>query len=161
MITKFARAEFGHGSVARARTIFDQLVTTHPRRLDLWNVYVDQEVSGGHFAAARRLLERVCAMKWSSKKIRGLLKKWVLFEQKHGTAKTIAHVMEVAKREVADSINKNAGAAETDDSDDESDDSDDESDDSDDESDDSDDDSDDDDDDSDDDDDDDDDSSSD
>ena len=128
MITKFAQAEFVHGSVARARTFFDNLVDTHPKRLDLWNVYIDKEASGGHLVEARRLFERVVSMKWSSKKIRGLLKKWYLFEQKHGDSKSLRHVMDLAKRAVSDDIQNEDGTSD-DDSDSENDDSDDDDDD--------------------------------
>ena len=89
---------------------------TYPKRLDLWNVYIDKEVAAGSFPQARALLQRVTSMKWSSKKTRGLLKKWVEFEQRHGTARTVANVMQVAKRAVADRIRRQGGEDDDDDS---------------------------------------------
>lgn len=40
------------------------------RRLDLWNVYVDKEVKAGHMDAARHLLDRMCTLKITAKKMK-------------------------------------------------------------------------------------------
>lgn len=34
-------------------------MASYPKRLDLWNVYLDKEVKGGDMRAARNLLERL------------------------------------------------------------------------------------------------------
>ena len=43
-IEKFAILEFRHGDQERGRTIFEGLVDRYPKRLDIWNNYVDQVV---------------------------------------------------------------------------------------------------------------------
>lgn len=39
--------------------MFEGLMASYPKRLDLWNVYVDKEVKAGDIRAARNLLERL------------------------------------------------------------------------------------------------------
>jgi rRNA biogenesis protein RRP5 len=36
--------EFKSGEPERARTIFEGIVDTYPKRLDLWWIYIDQEI---------------------------------------------------------------------------------------------------------------------
>lgn len=58
-IERFAQNEFEHGSIERGRSIFEGLMASYPKRLDLWNVYLDKEVKAGEPRAARNLLERL------------------------------------------------------------------------------------------------------
>jgi len=53
MIRKFAQLEFRHGSVERGKTLFENLVTTYPRRTDIWSVYIDVCIKFGDFDQAR------------------------------------------------------------------------------------------------------------
>ena len=41
MVRKFAQLEFRYGSVERGKTLFENMVTTYPRRTDIWSVYID------------------------------------------------------------------------------------------------------------------------
>lgn len=92
VISHFAQAEFEHGSVDRGRTIFEGLVSSFPKRLDLWNVYVDKEVKAGHVDAARRLLDRMCTLRLSAQKAKGILKKYMQLELSHGDAASVERV---------------------------------------------------------------------
>lgn len=56
---RFAQNEFECGSVERGRSVFEGLMASYPKRLDLWNVYVDKETKAGDVRAARNLLERM------------------------------------------------------------------------------------------------------
>lgn len=56
---RFAQNEFEHGSVERGRSVFEGLMASYPKRLDLWNVYVDKETKTGDVRAARNLLDRM------------------------------------------------------------------------------------------------------
>jgi hypothetical protein len=49
--------------------MFDSLLSSQPKRLDLWNVWLHCETKQGDMDATRRLFEKVCAMSWSSKKV--------------------------------------------------------------------------------------------
>ena len=44
-ISKFAQMEYKLGDPERGRTIFEGIVDTHRKRLDLWNIYIDMEAS--------------------------------------------------------------------------------------------------------------------
>ena len=45
--------ELEHGSPAKAYAMFESLVANFPKRVDLWNVYIDQLVKGGQVVQAR------------------------------------------------------------------------------------------------------------
>ena len=53
MIRKFAQLEFRHGSVERGKTLFENMVTTYPRRTDIWSVYIDVCIKFGDVDQAR------------------------------------------------------------------------------------------------------------
>lgn len=96
-ILKFALLEYKHGFTERGRTIFEGLLSSEPKRLDLWNVYVDQEIACGEIDNARRLLERAVHLKLSTKKVKFFFKKFLSFEAAHGTPDTVQHVRDAAK----------------------------------------------------------------
>ena len=56
---RFAQNEFEHGSVERGRSVFEGLMASYPKRLDLWNVYLDKEIKAGDLRASRNLFERL------------------------------------------------------------------------------------------------------
>jgi len=95
-LSKFAQFEFKYGSAERGSTMFDTLMASAPKRLDLWNVWLDMEESKGTEGGARRLYERVCGMKWSSKKMKALLKRFLIFEKKQANPEGIARVKQLA-----------------------------------------------------------------
>ena len=41
MISKFAQLEFKYGEMGRGCTMFENLVSSYPRRIDVWSVYID------------------------------------------------------------------------------------------------------------------------
>ena len=43
-ISKFAQMEYKLGDPERGKTIFEGIVDSHPKRFDLWSVYMDMEV---------------------------------------------------------------------------------------------------------------------
>ncbi|KAI7898321.1 uncharacterized protein BX663DRAFT_525423 [Cokeromyces recurvatus] len=93
-IVKFAQLEFKHGEAERGRTILEGVMSNYPKRLDLWNVYLDMEIKAGDKELTRRLFERVASMKFSSKKMKFLFKKWLQFEKVHGTEDDVQKVKE-------------------------------------------------------------------
>ncbi|CAG8054270.1 unnamed protein product [Penicillium olsonii] len=96
--SKFAQLEFRseNGDVERGRTVFEGLLSSFPKRIDLWNVLLDLEIKVGDAEQVRRLFERVLGLQSgkksavsidSSKKLkpkqaRFLFKKWLAFEEK-------------------------------------------------------------------------------
>jgi rRNA biogenesis protein RRP5 len=95
--SKFAQLEFRseNGDVERGRTVFEGLLSSFPKRIDLWNVLLDLEIKVGDAEQVRRLFERVLGLKSgkksavsidTSKKLkpkqaRFLFKKWLAFEE--------------------------------------------------------------------------------
>lgn len=47
MISKFAQLEFKHGFPERGRTLFEGILSNYPKRVDIWNIYVDMETKVG------------------------------------------------------------------------------------------------------------------
>eukprot|EP00127_Corallochytrium_limacisporum_P003808 Clim_evm22s153 gene=Clim_evmTU22s153 len=100
-ISKYGQLEFKFGDAERGRTIFEGIVDTHPKRLDIWNVYVDQEIKAANTVGGRRLLERMTTqLKLSTKKMKFVFKKWLDFEKKHGTSAQQDHVKQRAREYV-------------------------------------------------------------
>lgn len=47
VIAKFAQLEFRYGDAERGRTLFDKVLTSYPKRTDLWSVFIDLMVKHG------------------------------------------------------------------------------------------------------------------
>ena len=89
----FAQLEFNteHGSAERGRTIFEGLLSTFPKRLDLWNVLLDLEIKQGkeNREQVRRTFERVTTTaKLKPKQAKSFFKRWLEHEQKEGDSKS-------------------------------------------------------------------------
>ncbi|KAH8915962.1 hypothetical protein BT69DRAFT_1271010 [Atractiella rhizophila] len=95
-IVAFGRMEFLSGASERGRTIFEGVLDSFPKRLDVWKVYLDLEKKVGNFDATRNLFERVTKAKWSSKKSKFLFKSWLEFEKEHGNERTVEQVKQKA-----------------------------------------------------------------
>ncbi|RHZ52376.1 putative rRNA biogenesis protein RRP5 [Aspergillus thermomutatus] len=101
--SKFGQLEFrsSNGDVERGRTVFEGLLSSFPKRIDLWNVLLDLEIKNGDAEQVRRLFERVLGIRDAkkgaaapidaSKKLRPkqakfFFKKWLSFEEKLAAA---------------------------------------------------------------------------
>ncbi|KAL8818690.1 MAG: hypothetical protein Q9223_002727 [Gallowayella weberi] len=88
--SKFAQLEYTspHGDPERGRTVFEGLLDTFPKRLDLWNVLLDLEIKRGESVGrerVRELFERVVKVRGlKSRKMRFWFKKWMEWEEKVG-----------------------------------------------------------------------------
>lgn len=95
--SKFAQLEFrsANGDVERGRTVFEGLLSSFPKRIDLWNILLDLEIKAGDAEQVRRLFERVLGLqnkkgtvsidaskKVKPKQAKFLFKKWLAFEEK-------------------------------------------------------------------------------
>lgn len=84
-VFRYAVCEFDSGSEDRGRSVFEELVGTYPKRTDLWHVYVDKEVKSGNHLQARQLFERMISAQHNAKAMKAAFKKYLLFEQQHGS----------------------------------------------------------------------------
>ena len=96
MTSKFAQLEFQSpsGNAERGRTIFEGLLDSFPRKMDLWNVYLDMEQSLVKKGAedgerARQLYSRMFDGKIKNKQAQVLFKKWLAFEEKYGDERSV------------------------------------------------------------------------
>ncbi len=94
LTSKFAQLEFRsqHGDSERGRTIFEGLLSTFPKRLDLWNVLLDLEMKYDEQDQVRRLFGRITSSKLKSKKAKYFFKRWLDYEEKEGDAKSVEKV---------------------------------------------------------------------
>lgn len=68
MTEKMAVLEFKHGDAERGKTLFEGILSRYPKRLDVWNVYIDQVAKAGDIGGVRGLVERALAQKLTAKK---------------------------------------------------------------------------------------------
>lgn len=102
VILKYGQLMYENGELEKARTIFEGVLANYPKRMDLWNVYLDKEVKFGTNAdLVRALFERLLAMDFSAKKMKFLFKKFLQYEQEHGDDESVEHVKQLAKNFVA------------------------------------------------------------
>ena len=115
-ISKFAQLEFRYGDAGRGSTMFESLITSYPRRTDLWSVYVDMLVKAKQIDQARydtsnltsspvyhpilvyrEVLERAIHLKVSAKKMKLMFKRYLEFEKQHGSPANVELVKDKAR----------------------------------------------------------------
>lgn len=92
IVRKFAQLEFGKGDPERGRSLFEGLLADAPKRIDLWNVYLDQEIKGGDKKKVEGLFERVIAGKITRKQAKFFFNKWLQFEEAQKDDKSAEYV---------------------------------------------------------------------
>lgn len=83
-ISKFAQLEYKLGDAERGKTIFEGIADSHPKRWDLWSIYMDMEAGQGDIQSLRNIFNRVFAIKMTSHKAKSFFKKWLELERKIG-----------------------------------------------------------------------------
>ena len=48
MISKFGQLEFKHGRPENGRTMFEGIISSYPKRMDIWSVYLNLEAASGN-----------------------------------------------------------------------------------------------------------------
>ena len=92
--SKFAQLEFrsSTGEAERGRTMFEGLLSAFPKRVDLWNVYLDQEIALGAADQVRGIFTRITAMRLKPRTAKYFFKRWLEFEEKFGGARGVDSV---------------------------------------------------------------------
>ncbi|KAH8672618.1 putative rRNA biogenesis protein rrp5 [Tricladium varicosporioides] len=88
---KFANLEFhsASGSPERGRTMFEGLLSTFPKRLDIWNQLLDLEIQQADEDIIRGVFERVVKIKGIKPKgAKSWFKRWAEWEEKYGDKKS-------------------------------------------------------------------------
>jgi len=83
--SKFAQMEFNFGDTERGKTMYEKLVSTYPKRVDIWKSYTEQLTRIGDVDASRALFERISTLGLQAKKMKPLFAKWLEFETTYGT----------------------------------------------------------------------------
>ncbi|CCH45514.1 rRNA biogenesis protein [Wickerhamomyces ciferrii] len=100
VVRKFAQLEFTKGDAEQGRTLFEGLIADVPKRIDLWNVYIDQEIKKNENKKVSDLFERVLSRKVSRKQAKFFFGKWLSFAEKQGDTKTADYVKAKAQEYV-------------------------------------------------------------
>ncbi|KAJ7783575.1 hypothetical protein DFH07DRAFT_192575 [Mycena maculata] len=91
-ISRFAQLEYKLGDPERGKTLFEGIVDSHPKRLDLWSVYMDMEAGQEQIQTLRNLFDRVLKQKMTSHKAKAFFKKWLELEKRIGDEEGVANV---------------------------------------------------------------------
>ncbi|KAM9455011.1 protein RRP5 homolog [Clarias gariepinus] len=108
LIVRFARMEFQYGNEERAKAMFEKVLSSYPKRTDLWSVFIDLMMKHGSQKDVRALFDRVVHLSVSMKKIKFFFKRYLDYEKKHGTPESIQAVKQKAVEYVE---SKGTGAA--------------------------------------------------
>uniref|UniRef100_A0A8C6N5J9 Protein RRP5 homolog n=1 Tax=Mus spicilegus TaxID=10103 RepID=A0A8C6N5J9_MUSSI len=92
VIVKFAQLEFQLGDVERAKAIFENTLSTYPKRTDVWSVYIDMTIKHGSQTAVRDIFERVIHLSLAPKRMKFFFKRYLDYEKQHGTEKDVQAV---------------------------------------------------------------------
>lgn len=105
LILKVALMHFRMGNLERGREMFEGLITNYPKRLDLWRLYIDQEIRVNDEDRTRSLFERATHLQLPPKKVKHLFKTYLKYMKDRGDAAGVIHVkrsaMEYVERLVA------------------------------------------------------------
>ena len=105
MINKFGKLEFKYGDRERAKTLYEKLLSSYPKRTDLWSIYIDMLIKydTDPVHAARSIFDRILSLNIPPKKMKFLIKKYLQFEKQHGTPADIVR----AKERITEYVNSN------------------------------------------------------
>ncbi|XP_060533237.1 protein RRP5 homolog [Cylas formicarius] len=92
IIVRFAIMEFKHGEPEQGCAIFETILTTDPRRVNIWCTYVDQLVKKGDIPQARQVLDRAVSQKLPLKCMKTLFMKFRKFEESYGTEVSVGAI---------------------------------------------------------------------
>lgn len=92
VVRKFAQLEFSKGEPEKGRSLFEGLIADASKRIDIWNVYIDQEIKIKEKSKVEDLFERVIQKKLSKKQAKFFFNKWLEFEEANDDAKMTDYV---------------------------------------------------------------------
>lgn len=90
---KFAALEFksANGDAERGRTIFEGLVSTYPKKGDVWDMYLSLEQGHGSEEGVRGLFERMSKV-GKKNRVQKMFAKWLQWEKSVGNKKGVERV---------------------------------------------------------------------
>eukprot|EP00658_Telonema_sp_P-2_P023355 TRINITY_DN19357_c0_g1_i2.p1 TRINITY_DN19357_c0_g1~~TRINITY_DN19357_c0_g1_i2.p1 ORF type:complete len:458 (-),score=127.60 TRINITY_DN19357_c0_g1_i2:151-1524(-) len=107
VVEHLAIHEYRRGSVDSGRALFEGLVAKAPKKADLWQAYIDQEIvllnrkdTKSSVGGTRQILERLTTVQFSPKVMQQFLTRFLSFEQTHGTPANVEKVKAKARQYV-------------------------------------------------------------
>lgn len=97
IVKKFGQLEFKIGDAEQGRSLFEGLISDKPKRFDLWNVYIDQEIKLNEKQKVEELFERLFTKKLSNKQKKFFFSKWLQFEERLNDEKACNYIKAKAK----------------------------------------------------------------
>eukprot|EP00794_Sanderia_malayensis_P005757 gene5757-6460_t len=95
-ILKFAIMEFRFGDSQKGITMFESVLKNHPKRTDIWSVYIDMMIKEEEVDSVRNTFERIITMNLSTKKMKFIFKRYLEFEKTYGDGKLVEGVKKKA-----------------------------------------------------------------
>ncbi|CAM2117852.1 unnamed protein product [Caretta caretta] len=92
VISKFAQLEFHFGDPEHAKAIFESMLSSYPKRTDIWSIYIDMMIKHGSQKEVRDIFERVIHLSLAAKRMKFFFKRYLDYEKKYGTSETIQAV---------------------------------------------------------------------
>lgn len=93
VVRRFAQLEFSNGEPERGRSLFEGLLADAPKRIDIWNVYLDQEIKlSDNKTRVEELFERVITKKITKKQAKFFFNKWLQYEESQKDEKKADYV---------------------------------------------------------------------
>ncbi|XP_063988283.1 protein RRP5 homolog [Diachasmimorpha longicaudata] len=105
LTVKFAQLESKFGDNERAEALFEKILSSYPKRIDIWCAYVDALVKAKRFDTVRAVLERAVNQILPAKKMKALFAKFIAFEEQHGNAETLNDARTLARKYVENYCN--------------------------------------------------------
>nr|XP_056705709.1 protein RRP5 homolog [Euleptes europaea] len=96
VISKLAQLEFRIGDPEHGKAIFENTLSTYPKRTDIWSIYIDMLIKHGCQKEVRDVFERVIHLSLAPKKMKFFFKRYLEYEKKYGTAETVQAVKAAA-----------------------------------------------------------------
>lgn len=84
------------GSKERGRDIFEGIILAYPKRINYWNMYIDQEIKNGDEGRIRALFERLIKLEMKPNKMKSIFKKYLLYEETYGSEESVNAIKEKA-----------------------------------------------------------------
>ncbi|XP_026520514.1 protein RRP5 homolog isoform X2 [Notechis scutatus] len=96
VISKLAQLEFQFGDAEHGKAMFENMLSTYPKRTDIWSVYIDVMIKHGSQKEVRDIFERVIHLNLTAKKMKFFFKRYLEYEKKYGMVETIQAVKAAA-----------------------------------------------------------------
>ncbi|XP_026479481.1 protein RRP5 homolog [Ctenocephalides felis] len=105
LLTRFAFMENQFENSDRAQALLEQVLTSYPRRIDIWSQYIDMLIKNSQIDIARDVLRRASSLSLPAKKMKVIFKKFLDFENKFGDEDAVNKVRQMAEEFVKKATN--------------------------------------------------------